>query len=65
MPKWEITMRLAGEVYAEVGADSAEEVAALAVKVAESIWRGDDDDDWRMSEVAKCGRCGVVEEVAG
>ena len=57
MPKWQITIRLAGEVYAEVGADSAEEVAALAVKVAENIWRVDGEDDWRSPEVSPCEKC--------
>jgi hypothetical protein len=57
MAKWEITMRLAGQVYSEVSAESAQEVAALATKVAESIWKSDGDDDWRGQEVLPCKDC--------
>jgi len=57
MSKWQITMRVAGMVYAEVEADTAEEVAALAVKVAESIWRTEGEEDWRVSDVSPRQDC--------
>ena len=57
MRKWQITMRLGGKVYAEVEADTAEDVAALAVKVAGGIWRTEGEEDWRGSEVGPCQDC--------
>ena len=57
MRKWQITMLLGGMVYAEVEADTAEEVAALAVKVAEGIWRTEGEECWRCSEVSPCQDC--------